>query len=456
MSSVILPEQDRESTSNALPHRSVSPKTRAGPALKIGEQNVAPEVSSALISGTHSQESRAGSSNRHESELGPTSSRSASNKTRFWQQAVRACGVGIDVGSYLTKVVYYDPSQKQKYTWATIPTCAGTHRTDGVGPGAEGTGADPLGSSGILSGVSSTEGSLAVTDEHPRRRRSDGELDFSRWSQKQLEHLSEAIVNATGKVRTSGVRITVSMQACELRSIPVYPQENLTSAEIYTRLQSVIDDKRPQSLALLDGQTESNRQKILSIPVELTDGLAVALDHSGLTPKSIEGLPWTLARLAAGDEHVETIVDWGVSAPTLVCVRGGLITYVRRLRAGGLFEIMESLIKTYDLSKAEALRWLQSATQQERAEGSIHEGVREVAQMVSRRLASEVDAALEYVRWKNSGVEIGPVTVVGGGAELALPVETLKQSLEYKVQVSSMEGIPPSLSVAALLARAEA
>ncbi|HBE69663.1 MAG TPA: hypothetical protein DDW52_16075 [Planctomycetaceae bacterium] len=462
MSSATSLEQDRKAPPTALPYPPSANNSAAPAAQELEENRGVADSASALGESTKNQASsvQSGVRKRRES-ASKTSDQPVRQSTKRWKLGSRTCGVGIDVGSYLTKVVYYDPTQSPKYNWATIPTCAGTHRSETAGSGMDLLTAEQLGSSDVdpTEAISDTPNSSlgpdGETSETPRRRHSDGDLDFSRWSQKQFERLSEAIVNAAGKIRRGNVRIAMSMQACELRSIPVYPQEKLSTAEILDRLHTVIDDKRPQSLALLDRQIDSNRQKILSIPAELTDGLAVALDQSGMTPKSIEGLPWSLARLTTGSDRIETIVDWGVSSPTLVCVHNGLILYVRRLRSGGLLEMVESLIKTYDLGLSDAFRWLQNATRHGQSENPIHEGVREGVQTVSRRLATEVDAALEYVRWKNSGTEIGPIGLVGGGAELELAVQTLKQSLEYEVEIPNAAEIPPSLTVAASLARAE-
>lgn len=349
----------------------------------------------------------------------------------------KKAGLGIDIGSFTTKIAHYDPGGSRKLICVAVPTLAGTFQAEQ---------GDELGDNGIVA-------------ENHRQRSSDDKFDFSRWSLNQIDSLAERIRGAIGsELNTARVRASLSMEACDLRSVAAYAREELSRDEIVQRLQSEIKDNRRRRVAILDSQQEQNRVKALSVPEELTDGIAVGLDAHGVTPQSIEGQPWTLARLVPAErDTIHTVVDWGYSQPTLVCCFNGQVQYVRRLKAGSIRDLIEPIMTEYELDSHQAIRWLELTIGSGKTTGGADirsESILERAIQCSRRLAAEIDAALEFVRWKNPDEKLGPVTLAGGGAAMLPMVSVAKQTLgcEAAVWEHETEDVSPVFAQAIALA----
>lgn len=355
-------------------------------------------------------------------------------------QASTKPGIGIDIGTYTTKIVHFDPANDEPYTCATLPTQAGTL--------------------GIPEGDELSADALVAGKQHERQ--GDKKLDFSRWSRKQVDSLAQRIrdsVIPANKARR--IRASISMEACDLRSVAVYAQEDLTRSAIIERLQSAINDNRERSVAVLDGQQEQNRVKALSVPVDLTDAIAKALDSKGLTPESIEGQPWTLARLfKRSGQELQTLVDWSYSQPTLVCSVQGQVRYVRRLKAGSIRDIVQPAMNEYGIQAREAVRWLELSIGSGKTNSGVEirsEALVERALQAGRQLAAEIEAALEFIRWKNPQQTIGSIVLTGGGASLTELSNLVTQSIDGDVRVWSCEAqhISPVYAQAAILAKAQ-
>ncbi|GAB5403147.1 MAG: hypothetical protein Aurels2KO_13780 [Aureliella sp.] len=350
-------------------------------------------------------------------------------------------GIGIDIGAYTTKLVHFDPASEEPYTCAVLPTNAGTLGT------AE---SDDLGPDGLLAA-------------NKQERHTDKKLDFSRWSQKQVDSLAQRIQSAiVPGFMARRIRATISMDACDLRSVAVYAQEELTRSAVIERLQSAINDNRVRSVAVLDGQQEQNRIKALSVPVDLTDAIAIGLDSKGMTPESIEGQPWTLARLvdSRDKDELHTLVDWGYTQPTLVCSVHGQVRYVRRLKAGSIRDMIQPVMNEYGIQAQEAIRWLELSIQGEQANSGFDirsDLLVERAHQASRQLAAEIDAALEFIRWKNPDQKIGPIVFAGGGASLTQLSDLVTRSIDGDACVwsSKEQDMSPVYAQAAILAKVD-
>lgn len=346
-------------------------------------------------------------------------------------------GIGIDIGTYTTKIVHFDPASVDRFTCATIPTGAGTLGTP-------------------ESDEQEPEGVLASGRQG---RQTDKKLDFSRWSKKQVDSLVSRIRSAiVPGFMARRVRATISMEACDLRSVAAYAQEELSRTAIIERLQSAINDNRVRSVAVLDGQQEQNRIKALSVPVDLTDAIAIGLDEQGMTPELIEGQPWTLSRLidSRGDE-LHTLLDWGYTQPTLVCVSKGQVRYVRRLKSGSIRDIVQPVMQEFSIQANEAIRWLELSI----GDGQTYAGneirsdaLVERAIQASRQLATEIEAAIEFIRWKNPEQKAGPILLTGGGASLIELASLVTRSIDGDATVWSAgdQEISPVFAQAAALA----
>lgn len=368
----------------------------------------------------------------------PLAARASSNSRS--RKVRQKAGLGIDIGSYSTKIAHYDPTGSKELVCVAVPTQAGTFHTEQD---------DGLCDNGIAT-------------ENKRQRAEDNKLDFSRWSQEQIDSLADRVRSALGsELNKARVRASISMEACDLRSVAAYAREELSRDDIVERLQSTIKDNRLRRVAILDSQQEQNRVKALSVPEELTDGIAIGLDAHGVTPQSIEGLPWTLARLAPAKQgKMHTIVDWGYSQPTLVCCTGGQVQYVRRLKAGAIRDLIDPLMVEYRLDNHQAIRWLELSIGSGKTIGGTDirsETILERAIQCSRRLAAEIDAAIEFVKWKNPEEQLGPITLVGGGAAMLPMVGVVKQSLgcDAAVWKHETDDVSPVFAQAIALAEAQ-
>src|SRR5690606_13393947 len=102
------------------------------------------------------------------------------------------------------------------------------------------------------------------------------------------------------------------------------------------------NDHRSRCIALLANPTsESNasqdKLRCFSLPEDLSWSVAQSLDEVGLTPNSLDGVPWCLARalqMVAAPSNPATIdlaLDWSFGSPTLVASQSGQIHYVRSM-----------------------------------------------------------------------------------------------------------------------------
>lgn len=355
---------------------------------------------------------------------------------------VGRAGVGIDIGAWSTKVVHYDPTQEPSLICGSLPSLGGSSYPLDEAPSME----------------------LAVNSEAAvdRRRQSSQQRDYSRWSGGQIESLASRISSALSPdlAGRTPIRVTLGMATCDLRSIQVQPTEKLKQAELHQRLVQAIGDTRKRSFALLDGHQEPNRQKILSVPEDLVDGLAMGLDNVGLTPESIDALPWSLVRLLPQtDEKIQIAIDWGYTNPTLVASSQGEILYLRRLKAGSIQSVIAPLCTAYELSEAEAMRWLAHClTDLSTAPDSkfYSDDPGDQASQACQKLAREIDSSTEFIRWKYPDKQIGGLTLTGGAAELQGLVRLLTRHVSLEVHTWTKQTgnlrISPRYAHAALLA----
>lgn len=353
---------------------------------------------------------------------------SLKSKSRLFTVRAMRTGtrLGIDIGQRSTKIVRYVPGSQPEYSCVSIDTLAGTVNTDAPSP------------FGAL--VTNADQDPDQKEEGPSRRKNDL-LDFSRWSSKQTKSLAERIAVAVGETRSTieGIDVTISMAACELRSI--YGEEAHSLASIHQKLKEITNDTRKRNIAVLSGDKEGSKTCTISIPEELTETIATQLDRHGLTPDRIEAVPWSVARVMpnfrTSSEKVQIALDWGFGYPTLVCTVDGKIEYVRRIHVGGVHQLISQAIRDLGFSKSEAIRWLELCTSSDDPEYAANEksDTREWIGSCCRQLAREINIAIEFIVWRNKGADVNGIVLTGGApmvpglanqlqASLTIPVKT--------------------------------
>ncbi|QDV28127.1 hypothetical protein [Aureliella helgolandensis] len=358
----------------------------------------------------------------------------------------KQCGLGIDVGWYSTKVVWCR-SQGRRFSevaCVSLPTQAGSTGTynHGLTDSNDGLlGTEPRPAEAARRMPANTSNSVAdgllSTNE---------QFDFSRWSSHQFKSLASRIASAVGdrSVTRAEVRIAMSMVACDFRNVHVQPGEPISLASIQQNIQEALGDPRPRTIAIL--ATEGPRPKIraLSLPQELSNGLAESLDHCSMTPLSIEGTPWGVAeamlQLQDSTSAINIAIDWSYGDPTLVCLVDNQIDYIRKLTSGGVSALAAQAVQDLGLTPGEAVRWLNLCSQKDSVTPERIGAQRQTQDWVKSNclnMAKEVNSTIDFMRWRHPGKSLGDICLLGGGAHLSIATDHFQGMLAHPSRVWS-------------------
>ncbi len=341
----------------------------------------------------------------------------------------RVASLGIDVGSYSTKIVRYTPGGENPYACLEL-------RTGVIGN------LQPQENPQVTLQPAGSEMDLETEQQAPERRRSDTTLNISRWSQRQIDSLSSKIADAVGLIdRRELVQATLSMATCDLRSVQV---ANVQSPDVDTlrkQISELTQDRRPRSLAIVRSADKHNNVKVVSVPEELVDGLAISLDACGITPNSVEATPWTMAKSIRSNDPV-IVLDLGYSEPTLIAKNSAGVQYIRRMRRGGFAKILAPTMERYGLTEQQATRLFLESMDPDRPSSIDPElrkdagmGFKETVRETCKSLCGEIEAALEFISWKFDGFSKDTLLLQGGMAEHDCVLEQLRQKVRSELRV---------------------
>lgn len=359
-------------------------------------------------------------------------------------------GVGIDIGQCATKVVVYRGTlgQPPQYLCASMPTEAGLPfetaalKTNFAGASSRSAGNPNLDASPSKS--TAVENRLNIDDPLY-----GSNTDFSRWSPGQTKSLAQRIAGAqaAAQLRKPKVTVSLSMAACDFRSIQGATEEPLALAVLHQTIQEALQDYRPRCIATIETHTTSrSKLRALSLPQELANGLAHALDDVGLTPSAIEGIPWSLQRavqpFSQNEPEIGVVLDWGFGKPTLVSVVDGRLDYIRRLNTGGLQAMVEPAQQDLRLTDSEAMRWLHrslaESSSRELDAAIVHETRNHVVDCCAA-LAEEINAAIEFIRWRHQGRTVNKLITLGGAGCINGLLSSLQAELNVNVEPWSLQ-----------------
>jgi hypothetical protein len=306
--------------------------------------------------------------------------------------------LGIDIGQLTTKIVLAETNSRGELDYQT--TCLSTWAPNSV-----------------------TE---SPTNQDP--------IPACSWTSRALKSVTQQvgqIVAAHSRSRRLQIGVTLGMSACDYRTLYVPKNSHITAAGIQQSIAAAIGDKRPRCIATISHPESAadNRQsklRCLSLPEDLAWSIAQQLDGVGLMPHRLTCVPWCMARalqLVAKerpDAGHQLGIDWSYGPPTLVAVKQGHIDYVRCLSSGGLGQLCAQAMQRYQLSPAEACRWLTHCMHDESSTGS--DAVMETRDWVREgcaKLATEIGNSLEFIRWRNPEFELESLWLMGGAPRIA-------------------------------------
>ncbi len=374
-------------------------------------------------------------------------------------------GLGIDIGQLQTKIVFLKQTAGSgpAFSAATIPTSLSTEEDDAGAPAhSERFTEEP-----VLS---------EPAHEPSAERRQTNAITKSKsftWSSRDLRDLMGRIRDVVGNAeiqRRPMVGVSVSMSACDYRTIHVPKNSRMSNSSVQQTIASATGDNRNRCLAYLPGrekQNEDQQTKIrcLSLPEDLAWSVAQQLDDVGLTPKTLNGLPWCIANALdmvippTQRQCIQVGIDWSVGEPTLVCLVNGQIEYVRCLTNGGMQELTSQAIEDYRMTTAQAGRWLAHCLQAS-VSGQPNSAASETRDWVTgsvTKFAQEIETALDFIRWRNQSATLGSVWLMGGALQVPGLYEVLQARLPcaavpWVLQTANAE-LSSEYALAAALAR---
>ncbi len=277
------------------------------------------------------------------------------------------------------------------------------------------------------------------TDHNPfKQRRSLATPSAKAWTSSELRNLCARIASVLEACpsRRAEVSVVLSMAVCDYRSVYVTKEADRSDV-LQSALQQSIGDDGPRCWANLVDSEAKPKQRIFSVPESLSWLVGESLESVGMSPRRIDGLPWCMARAYQHTEpkpdEAGLMVDWSFGDPTLVAVVDGQPAYVRRLNHGGLQKIASQARQDLHLNADEAARWIQQCEQPAPGCEAISE-TRSWMRHCCQRMALEIQAAIDYVRWRNKDRAPSKLWLVGGGAMHASLTEMLDAELAIDVR----------------------
>lgn len=379
-------------------------------------------------------------------------------KKRFRWSGRRASGLGIDIGSSQTKLVWLEGSARSaaRVVSAMIPTECDIAFED----------------------TAATESAAPAPQEQPKGSQEDRRAssqnpfcaprpttDSPAWTSDQLNRLTDRIGHAIGRVpriRTAELNVALSMSVCDLRNVYVPPESSRQRDAVHSALQQSMGGEERRCIALLPCEKSKTKHRLFSVSEAMTWSVAKAFERQHLMPNRIDGLPWCLARASqqctgAGPKEVAVMVDWSYARPTLAAMVDGEIDYVRCLNSGGLKDMCTPAINDWGFSEAQSSRWLQHCLRATEADSSNpFEDTWSWVQTCCSLMAEEINVAIEFIRWRNQGKQVAKVCFVGGGATAAPLMKYIQTDLcveadSWRLEIAD-QNLTAEFAVAASLA----
>lgn len=269
------------------------------------------------------------------------------------------------------------------------------------------------------------------------------------WSTRELKALSRVIqqtLNGRADSRRSRVEVTLSMSACDYRTVYVPQNTQVNMRAVQETIALAKNDNRTRCIALLpnlpsDSNQPQDKLRCFSLPEDLSWSVAQSLDEVGLTPSVLDGVPWCMLnalQMVVGSTDpaiIDLALDWSFGSPTLIAVKAGQISYVRSMVHGSVQELIATASEDYQMDAAEAVHWIARCLELTVANAADAAQI-EAHDVVSRacsRLAGEIQTALEYVTWRHQGCKLGTLWLMGGATRIAGLSDLLNSKLSCPV-----------------------
>lgn len=341
--------------------------------------------------------------------------------------SVRAhSGLGIDVGQSKTKLVWLDKNGASLQAFhITVNT---------------------LNQNVECSSDPTKESSDRREDVNPFKSRSQdtGNDEFT-LTKDQLNWLCECVGKAIGKGRVSkcAMNLTLSMSACDYRSVYVPKDAVLNEQAIQSALMQATGSPQRRCIAVLPSEESKPKRRVFSVSESLATNVGETFEKHGFPPQRIDGLPWCLARayqmLDEPTENVGIILDWSFGRPILVSVLDQRIIYVRRLCNGGMQEMCAQSMRDMGLSMAESGHWLKhcmSICGNEKSEAS--EDTQQWVSQSIAKMSAEINSAIEFIRWRAANRPLTTIWTVGGAPKIDGLVDMLSAEVSIPIRPWSL------------------
>lgn len=340
---------------------------------------------------------------------------------RRFRRAGRQTSLGVDVGQFETKLVWLE-KKKQTFDVAfakfeTFTQSQSNQSRERMPEERRQSGCNPFKSKLVKDPSQSTL-----------------------WDSKRLREVAFRIVNTLGEPNAikSNVVLNLSMEACDIRGLCLSEQDQGAKA-LQLALREACGGNESYSIARLPNlQTDTAKVRVFSIPHSLTNSIVAALEQENLKPRRIDGLPWCMQRLTSslpevGRDTVLPILDWSFGNPMLCLATPKEVKYVRRLKSGGLSELLSHAQRELELNPAGGNRWLQRCFQEAQLIDGETGELPSLAKAICQQIRSEIRAALDFASWHLRGDIIDKIMVVGGGAALPGLIEYLQREMGAEV-----------------------
>jgi Tfp pilus assembly PilM family ATPase len=244
----------------------------------------------------------------------------------------------------------------------------------------------------------------------------------------------------------AGTRVTVAARASDVASavvdVPVGAprevQERICHAEIARLLHA-----RPESLeavcwpipsgAVGAAAMANSQMLVMALAHTASEQLIEALEAATLSIERVDIGSVAVAEACEGATATQSLVgviDIGWDTGTMTFAINGSAVYERRISSCGVRTLTDAVAARKGMSKDDALSIINNCTSGTILETLARDALCEPCAAMARDISDEVSACVEYLLPRVPGVENVDIVLAGGGAEIPLLDNAVRQVLD--------------------------
>ena len=187
---------------------------------------------------------------------------------------------------------------------------------------------------------------------------------------------------------------------------------------------------------------QQGRINVITAPAAWSDQIYRDVRCSGWQCRTIESLPWALARAvrlteAPAEATTVAALDWGYSRVTMCLVHNGVPAIVRQLKGGGFAEYVTAVEHALRVSSAEAERLLRRHRLSARTAGgtSSASAIDDALGALLGRLENELHRTIAFWQSQTRGLRPVRLYVFGAGGSLAGVAPWIQRALDVETRL---------------------